>query len=448
MSLNWRQTSSTVFENSRGTFEQLYYYTQGEFGKPAPSILFTTVKFKNHDALASDLVEASLRSAWSQTRAKEPQMAARHGETGKIIEVFQGKSLDDWLSETFIVSREKTPDDIFRESVSRRYPTLFYFPATMELTLQINHAWADGRGALFFWDTFFSTLINPSGVPVTAETIKKNLPLTMDTILDVPQEISPDVLEYAQKILQRISTDNAIFTPADDPNASLKGFFRRQYKLSPEVSSKVIATCKQRGMTVTAAVQVAFGMAVQEYQQEKQGKAGEVWASFANIDARRFFAKEYSEELRRVACHCTVIPLYIPIKPDTFDKTTVELSEYYRKALDHPNAEGALCIPAAMPFYMQKVAEGAAFFRTPLLTSLGIVEDFMSRQFGQWEIEDFWLANTMMPPSTQLFLWTWRGQIVFGGSWNEAMYGADVTERLLKRTREILLGALGVLGSV
>jgi hypothetical protein len=384
-----------------------------------------------------------LRSAWSQARAKEPQIAARHGETGKIVEVFEGKALDDWLSETFVVSQEKTPDDVFRESVSRRYPTLFYFPTTMELTLQINHGWVDGRGALFFWDTFFSILANPIKTPVTAEAIKKNLPLTMDTILEVPQEISPDVLGYAQKILERISTDSAIFTPADDPNAPLKGFFRRQCKLSPEISNKVIAACKQRGITVTAAVQVAYGMAVQEYQLDKQGKAGDVWASFANIDARRFFAKEYSEELRRVACHCTVIPLYVPINPETFDQTTVELSEYYRKALDHPNAEGALCIPAAMPFYMQKVAEGAAFFRTPLLTSLGIVEDFMGRKFGTWEVEDFWLANTMMPPSAQIFLWTWRDQIVFGGSWNEAMYGADVTERLLERTEEILLKALG-----
>ncbi|RBR26099.1 uncharacterized protein FIESC28_01127 [Fusarium coffeatum] len=438
MPFDWRQISPTVFENDRGTFEELYYYTQGEFGKPAPFILYTTVKFKNHDGLAPDQIETSLRNAWSQTRRTQPQIAARHGETGKVIEIFRGQALDDWLSETFLVYRETTLDDIFRDSGSRRYATLFYFPTTRELTLQINHAWVDGRGALFFWDTFFSALANPSDAPVTPEDVKKNLPVTIDTILDIPGGTSPEVLGPANKILERISTDNAIFTPADSPDTPLKGFFRRQRKLDPEVSSKVIAALKKRGMTVTAAIQVAFGIAVQEYQREKTGKAGDVWASCANIDARRFFPEEYTAELKRVACHYTLLPLYVPISAETFDKTAIELSDYYRKALKHPDAEGALCVPAAMPLYMQTVAEGAAFLRTPLLTSLGIVEDFMGHRFGEWEIEDFWLANTMMPPSVQVFIWTWRGQVVFGGSWNEAMFGADVIEGLLERTEDIL----------
>jgi hypothetical protein len=442
MPFEWRQTSPTVFENDRGTLEELYYYTQGEFGKPAPFILYTTVKFKNHHGLAPDQTETSLRDAWSQTRKKQPQIAARHGEAGKVIEVFQGQALDDWLSETFTVCRETTPDDIFRDSSSRRYPTLFYFPATGELTLQINHGWVDGRGALFFWDTFFSILANPSDVPVTPDDVKNNLPLTMDAILNLPQGDSPEVLDPARKILERISTDNAIFTPADNPDTPLLGFFRRQRKFNPQVSSKVIAALKKRGMTVTAALQVAFGIAVQEYQREKTGKAGDVWASCANIDARRFFPEKYSAELKRVACYYTLLPLYVPISAETFDKTTIELSDYYRKALNHPDAEGALCVPAAMPLYMQTVAEGAAFRRTPLLTSLGILEDFMAHRFGSWEIEDFWLANTVMPPSVQVLIWTWRCQIVFGGSWNEAMFRADVMEGLLERTEEVLLKAL------
>ncbi|KAF4948490.1 hypothetical protein FSARC_13727 [Fusarium sarcochroum] len=446
MTYTWRQTSPTIFENKRGTFEQLYFYTQGEFGKPAPSILFSTVKVKNHDGLALGQVETSLRGAWSQTRAKEPQIAARHGETSKIVEVFEGKTLEDWLSETFLVYQDKTPDEVFRDSVSRRYPTLFHFPSTGELTFQVNHTWVDGRGTLFFWNIFFSTLANPDDTPITSEVIKKSLPPTMDAILGVPEATSPKVEEYAHKILERCTTDNAIFTPADDLGAPMKGFSRRQRKLSSDISNKVIAACKQRGITVTAAIHVAFGIAIQGYQLKKQGNAGDVWASFANIDARRFFGNEYSHELRRVACHCTVIPLYIPIDPSTFDKTTVELSDYYRKALNHPLAEGALeCLPAAMPLYMQKVAEGAAFIRTPLLTTLGVIENFMDRKFGPWEVEDFWLANTMIPPSAQLFLWTWRGQIVFGGSWNEAMYGVDVMEKLLSRTEENLLKALDVL---
>ncbi|KAM0562027.1 hypothetical protein ACHAPJ_002469 [Fusarium lateritium] len=446
MTYTWKQTSPTIFENKRGTFEQLYFYTQGEFGRPAPSILYSTIKFQNHDGLTLDQIEACLRGAWSQTRGKEPQIGARHGETSKIVEVFEGKSLEDWLSETFLVYQDKTPDETFRDSVSRRYPTLFYFPATRELTLQVNHSWVDGRGTLFFWDTFFSTLARPDDTPITAEVIKKRLPPTMDAILSVPEASSPKVEEYAHKILERCMTDNAIYMPANDPNASLKGFLRRQRKLSVKISSQIIAACKQRGITITAAMHVAFGIAIQEYQREKHNIAGDVWASFSNIDARRFFGKEYSHELRRVACHCTVIPLYVPIDPNTFDKTTAELSDYYRQALGHPLAEGALeCLPAAMPLYMQKVAEGAAFIRTPLLTTLGVVEDYMDSKFGPWEVEDFWLSNTMIPPSAQIFLWTWRGQVVFGGSWNEAMYGADVMEKLLARTEEILLEALGVL---
>ncbi|KAJ4109683.1 hypothetical protein NW768_012119 [Fusarium equiseti] len=258
----------------------------------------------------------------------------------------------------------------------------------------------------------------------------------------LPQGIFPEVLDPARKILERISTNNAIFIPAGDPDTPPKGFFRRRRKLNPQVSSEAIATLKKRGTTVTAGLQVSFGIAIQEYQRERTGKADDLWASCANIDARRFFPEEFSAELKKVACYYTLLPLYVPISAKMFDKTAIELSDYYRKALNHPDAERALCVPAAMPLYMQMVAEGAAFLRTALLTSLGIVEAFMGRRFGSWEIEDFWLATTVMPPSVQIFIWTWRDGIVFGSSWNEAMFGADVIEGLLGRAEEILLKAL------
>lgn len=445
MTFTWRQTSSTTLENKRSTFEQLYFLTQGEFGKPAPWILFTTVKFKNYDHLAQDRVETSLRNAWSQTRAKEPQIAARHGEAGKVVEVFEGKALQDWLSESFNVLHDRSPDDAYRESVSRRYPTLFYFPTTGELTLQANHSFIDGRGACFFWNNFFSALANPDDSPITAEMVKKRLPPTMDAILGVPETSSGKAEEYANRILERGMTDNPIYMPVDDPDAPPRGFLRQRINLNPEVSSKIFAACKQRGITVTAAVHVASALAIQEYQLIKQGKAGDTWAGFTNIDARRYFGGEYSHELQRVACHFTIMPLQIPISDNTFDKTTVELSNYYRKALHHPLAEGAIeCLPAAMPLYLQKTAEGASFTRTPWLTTLGIIENFMERKYGTWEIEDFWLANTMVPPSVQLLLWTWRDQIVFGGAWNEAFCDAAVMQKLLVRSKEILLRALDI----
>ncbi|KAJ3542399.1 hypothetical protein NM208_g4121 [Fusarium decemcellulare] len=445
MASTWEQTSPNTFEHKRSVFEHLYFLTQGTFGQPTPFVLLSSVRFRHAHDPVHDRVEASLKNAWLQMRAKEPQIVARHGETTKIVEVFEGEDLDKWLSETFIVCRDQSPDDVFKECVARPYMTLFYFPATRELTLQANHSFIDGRGALFFWDTFFSLLENPIEDPVTPEVVKKALPPSCDHILGVAEDSSPEAEELAHEMMDRAITENPIYIPIENPAAPPRGFQRRQIKLTPAASKRVISTCHQKGITVTSAIYVAFCLAVQEYQFEREGKAGDTLVAFTNLDARRYFGEAYAHELRRVACHFSIMPLNLPIDPSTFDKTVGQLSDYYRKALDHPIAEGVLeCLPAALPVYLKATAEGAAFTKTPWLTALGIVEDFMGRSFGPWEVKDFWLANTMMSPLVQLLLWTWRGQVVIGGAFNEAFYDGDVVEALLRRSEQILLYSLGL----
>ncbi|KAF4977278.1 hypothetical protein FZEAL_6166 [Fusarium zealandicum] len=441
----WKQTSPTTFEHERSIFEQLYFLTQGIFGEPAPWTLFTNVKIRHRDCLSGDQLVASLRNAWAQVRAKEPQIAARHGETTKIVDVLEGDALEKFLSETFVVCRDKTPDDMFRDCVSRPYMTLFYFPASQELALHANHSFVDGRGSLFFWDTFFSVLANPEETPVTPDIVKKALPPCVDRILGVPESSSSRAEECARKIIAGGITDNPVSIPARDPTAPPKGFLRRQIKLGPEISSKIFDVCKQRGITVTAAVHVAFGLAIQEHQLQKEGKAGDVWAGFTNLDARKFFGDEYSDQLRRVACHFIISPFHVHIDPKAYDKSTADLSDYYRTTLDHPFAEGLReALPAALPVYLKAMAEGASFTKTPWITALGVIENFMGRSFGPWEVDDFWLANCIANPILQLLLWTWRGQVVLGVAYNETFFDGDVLEGILKRSGGVLLQSLGV----
>lgn len=55
-----------------------------------------------------------------------------------------------------------------------------------------------------------------------------------------------------------------------------------------------------------------------------------------------------------------------------------------------------------------------------------------------WEIEDVWVADTMMTPEIEAFSWTWGGRMVLSECWNAAYYGEEDVTALLMKTVEFL----------
>ncbi|KAM0326347.1 hypothetical protein ACHAQA_006949 [Verticillium albo-atrum] len=448
MKTTWEQVSPTTFRQKRAILEGFYSRIRGTIGEPSDWILTSTVRFANHNGLTAGETTAALKKAWLQARRDTPQIAATHDDAAatKIIELpADAAALAAWLEETFLTWPDKTADDVYRTAINRRVATLIYLPTTRELTLQINHSFMDGRGTLLFWDAFFDALAAPQDVVFSPETLLPYLPPSIDPIIGIPETSSPEAKAALPAVLARASAVNPLKVPVADLSKPPAGFGRRELRLSKAESSAVFAACKKRNVTVTAAVQIAAGITVQEVQRKIEGTAGDTWAGLANFDCRRYFPEEYAAAKGMSACYFVVMPYSVALSEETFDASAKELSDLYRRGLAHPNAENVLeALPASTDVFVGAALAGVSSGNAPWYTALGVVDDYVKARHGEWEVEDFKIANTLQGPMVQFLMWTFRGELVLHGAYNEAYYEPAVVDDLLARSLAALQRALDV----
>ncbi|RBQ73623.1 hypothetical protein VDGD_02808 [Verticillium dahliae] len=448
METSWEQVSPTTFRQKRAVIEGFYSRIRGAIGQPSDWILTSTVRFANHNGLTTGETTAALKKAWLQARRDVPQIAATHDDDAatKIIELpANAAALTAWLDETFLIWPDKTADDVYRTAVNRRVATLIYCPAARELTLQINHAFMDGRGTLLFWNAFFDALADPQNVILSAETLLPNLPPSLDALIGIPETASDEAKAAVPEVLARASTARPIKTPVADLTRPPAGFGRRALRLSKAESSAVFAACRARNVTVTAALQIAAGIAVQEVQREVEGTAGDTWAGLANFDCRRYFPDEFAAARAMAACYFVVMPYTVSLSEETFDVAAKELSDRYRGGIKHRDAENVLeALPASTNVFVEAALAGVSSGNAPWYTALGIVDDYIKVRHGDWEVEDFKIANTLQGPMVQFLMWTFRGELVLHGAYNEAYYEPAYVDDLLARSVAALRRALGV----
>ncbi|KAF3353930.1 hypothetical protein VdG1_07887 [Verticillium dahliae VDG1] len=234
-------------------------------------------------------------------------------------------------------------------------------------------------------------------------------------------------------------------TPVADLTRPPAGFGRRALRLSKAESSAVFAACRARNVTVTAALQIAAGIAVQEVQREVEGTAGDTWAGLANFDCRRYFPDEFAAARAMAACYFVVMPYTVSLSEETFDVAAKELSDRYRGGIKHRDAENVLeALPASTNVFVEAALAGVSSGNAPWYTALGIVDDYIKVRHGDWEVEDFKIANTLQGPMVQFLMWTFRGELVLHGAYNEAYYEPAYVDDLLARSVAALRRALGV----
>lgn len=81
---------------------------------------------------------------------------------------------------------------------------------------------------------------------------------------------------------------------------------------------------------------------------------------------------------------------------------------------------------------------------TPSLSSMGVVEELLAREYGDWELTDFWISSTMLTGDIQMYLWTFRGRMTFSVCYNEGFYDIQEVNALLEETKRQLLAGLGI----
>lgn len=432
----WIQVGNR-WEQDLGFMTQFYASFAVPEGEAMHWMIASAVDYKHYGPSID--MERTIRAAWVELRYKFPVLGARVVDMKKIYEIPNNAALAAWLASSFHVHHDESVEDVFQRLRKTSYITLHVFPSSNQLMIAGSHTYVDGRGILYLFDAFFSTIATPGTFQFGDEHTR--LPLTEDTLLGVTPVLSVADHENGLKVLAKFQQDAPIRMPVADMQQIPTGFVRQESKLSTATTTAIINACKQRDYTVTSAWHAALMLAVSKIQAAAGGN-GTTYATFALYDLRQYFPESFESRSQPVSCYHGGLPLRVEPGSRSFDDISKEIRKGYLAEFQ-PHNLGTQ--PAMLSILPQIFAKGPPPSSAPVPSSLGIIDHYLGHSFGpHWEVDNVWVGDTMLSAEIQAFIWTWKGQIVLSGSFNSTYYTNAEVQALLAGVEKQMLKGLGI----
>ncbi|KAF2657424.1 hypothetical protein K491DRAFT_677252 [Lophiostoma macrostomum CBS 122681] len=317
----WVESSPGIYTQTHDSFQQFFSdWISGEKSSSRTTLIETScirIKPRSHSTphaqYTEDRFEDFLRKAWISMRINNPGLAvdvSRHCHTYVVPSERSLEAIQGWLDETFLVHRDRSARDLIRSLDREHRPRLHWLPRSKELVLTVHHCFFDARGTWMFWDSFLkhvvaisSTIVNnePSGVESSDTDNLTKLPPARDDLLGLPSyptvqawlkayALVPPALQEDMVLLPPTRPPPTAIAPQDWPTGP-SNFLRSS--LSENQTAAVIAACKAKGISITAAFYAAFSSAARaiqttnvEHQAESESKRGRYAVSFHHFDIR------------------------------------------------------------------------------------------------------------------------------------------------------------------
>jgi hypothetical protein len=198
-----------------------------------------------------------MKQAWIDLRYEFPSIATSYRDGCRHYTVAE-KELEDWLTETFVVTSEdaeKIPEHATRVERTK----LYLIPEKQEIVVQSLHSLLDGMGILLLLDGLFRHLSNPTATQTKGEIAR--LPLAMAEAGGIigTESGAASVRAAAQKVKEAqpsigVSPINIDHLPSNSQ--------RRFIQFSKTETTAILGAIKQNGWSVGATIHVAVYEAV------------------------------------------------------------------------------------------------------------------------------------------------------------------------------------------
>jgi hypothetical protein len=394
-------------------------------------------------------------------RYQQPHLASIHDFATKICtyRMTTLESLAAWMKETVIVvDSDKDPHaSLVRSST----PALYVNPTKQEILFRAPHSYIDGIGSILILQDLVSLIATLSQeseyttLGFDGEEVKNLAPVfEIATALEPPGP--QDNARGARLMMDFIQSQPSVTLPLGVPssseaetqlatseeNQSLHSVSKRTFSLSG--SNALIGACKARGITVTHAVHAAIVLATAELSSSN-AVAKEEEKSYASIQSanRRSKVPKHFQQ-HRCKLYNAAFPIIIPdIQTKNFDILAKEIKGLY--ADNATSEEKGRSQQVIWGFAPPLPPDGApAEAQTPLLSSLGIVESFLARETNGVEVKGFEFGLDTRAGVVTVYLWSWRGQVSLGATWETGVYGRGVVDGFLEAIEEKLGVGLGI----
>ncbi|KAI4860690.1 hypothetical protein F4820DRAFT_465417 [Hypoxylon rubiginosum] len=396
--------------------------------------------------------EQRLRGAWSALRLRHPDVALTLHENEKRYGPVAGdQALQEWTSATFRVETGvHSVDELFSRHLKVApsvHATCHWVPASSELAIVSPHWRWDGRGHMMMLHSFMDLLARSSTSPplqavVGAEAM--NLVPTLDAVIGVPEVHEEEWSCKADNMLAPfLDGSPAIGLPTT--SALPRDTMRIEMVIPKAVTTALREACRARGLRLTAALHASIVLETARYYN--QGRAADAnpaakYKSWAAFDLRKYCSPPPNSTAHAPSIRLVALPLIVDptVSWDTLAST---FQAYYEQTLAPPASDFMFI---RVPYVEKATAmlARAPPSTEPNLSNLGVIEDYLQRRYGDFEVRNTVLAVQTLSPQLYVHAWSWGGEMRVSICYNEAFYQKQFVEGWLKGLETNLLKNLEV----
>ncbi|RDW75377.1 hypothetical protein BP6252_06519 [Coleophoma cylindrospora] len=360
----------------------------------------------------------------------------------KVYEVPNESKLQQWIDSTFIVSSASDAEELQQSAVPFTQATLYYLPGPSELVFRAHHHTVDGVGVMLFWDSFLHALSAPQTHISFCEEPARLAP-AMESVLGYPPEPTPAQAEEAKDLFMSWAGSIPGIGPVSKLGTCPPGHcVNKQLSFSASQTDAIVRACKVKGFSVTSAVQAAHVLTLAQHADPRHKLSQYVTANQFNL--RRFLPMPYNSSKYAVSVYYTPLPFKIDL-PSSFGVIAHTLNEYYKTSYE--NNAHALQLKGTFTRVLVAAVQTPEFLAAPvprdaLVSSLGIIEQYVNRTYGSLRVKDITMGIDVIMGTSMLHIYTFHDQLRLVYSYNNAFEEPANIQMYLEKVHGILLKEL------
>ncbi|KAH8810609.1 hypothetical protein F5884DRAFT_257583 [Xylogone sp. PMI_703] len=378
------------------------------------------------------------KRAWVALRYDHPAIAATSERGKKIYHVPTNVQLDEWLKRTMsVVQRDDAELEWKWAGETALYVVLKKSVALVGI--QCSHDRIDGQGMVYLLDNLLHLVANPKAVTFGGEiaNLTPSLRVAGDIFNTLPEQEAQAMKNMGEFVAGEPTIKLKTFPAKVPPGRTL----RNVLCFSAPKSRSIAAVAKSLGFTVTHVFQAALVAAIAQFS----GETGPYKAMFPVSIRKRLRAPFNDGKLFPVAVFMYTHGVTLP--PAGFKATAENIKNVYASVssmtdiLEQTIAAGdvwANIISTNKP-------DLSTLHATTDISSLGILDGILNTtEIPGVMLSQPWVGIDLPGPPIPMHLWSWRGEICLGASYNEAFHTKDMVEAFLYRISSCLSDGLGL----
>lgn len=447
----WTETSPGTYRKELGGLEKIYRFMSTAFKHTGREHwgLYTICTVDFGPSLQDPAT--ALRNAWKALRFEFPALALIPDGYETVYTLPTVDVVEDWAQQTFILEPNKQPDEIIVDYPLRDLPALFYLPATSEVLFLTSHWRVDAIGCCLLLDRLFTLVAQQPEI----ESLQWGLDLdkispSLEEAAGSAEEISPEIDETArsvtgnfeQKAIRSIGLSykgDRTTLPAQPTNQLMV--------LTLESSKALIDACKQRQISVSAAIYAALAETV-FVLTPVQGATE--YATIMAVNMRPFLKVPYNSPTHAARAYVSSITPTVQ-QTSSFPERTTSLTQYFKTWHTDEFSRALREIYRRSSRALLNAPRPSGPPPNPpsgiTLSSLGVIDQFLTGQYKgeiSVSVKRYRFGVSMLNRQMLLYLWTFRGQVHLSINYNDAYYDASMVREVLDRIHTTLETELGL----